>query len=30
VPEYAGTRAAELADGDLRVDVDHRDLLAWP
>jgi hypothetical protein len=29
-PEYARMRAAEVADGGLSVDVDHRDLLAWP
>ena len=29
-PEYAATRAAQLADARLSVDVDHRDLLAWP
>lgn len=28
--EYARTRAAQLAAGRLRVDVHHRDLLAWP
>lgn len=28
--EYARTRTAQLAAGRLRVDVHHRDLLAWP
>lgn len=28
--EYARTRAAQLASGDLQVVVDHVDLLAWP
>jgi hypothetical protein len=28
--EYLATRAAQLARGELRVTVHHRDLLAWP
>jgi len=28
--EYQRTRSAQLADQALRVEVDHRDLLAWP